>query len=394
MYAIESKKRKFDRVLDSISRHTPGDLPTRDTAKKIRLSGSTSSIPTDITSTFLPSSREAFLRRLETFGPITRWHIPSNEPINAAAWAKRGWICAAKDTVSCGSCGARLLVELDKDAKENIPQENDNQEERQKLGGEASDEEDAIYTMEQEVHAGLVAKYSEMVTSAHREDCPWQHKGCDRSIQRIEGLLNAPGTVSVLHERLKGLEGPLPHLKIPAVHLDFDNAKSLVGGDFSEDLIERVAGGESRDAYLLAMCGWRAPLDKDLVDAVECGHCFRRLGLWLYRGGTMERLDAVENHLEYCPWRSPDAQDTWLTVLGENVPLPGWALVARAVAREEHNGGTGQEPPRASINTGTMDAPESPVEREKKMKELLRKVKELKKPFNVKSLLRKTKKPT
>ena len=394
MYAIETKKRKFDRVLDSISRHTPGDLSnTRDSAKKIRLSGSTSSLPTDLTSVFLPSSREAFLRRLQTFGPITRWHIPSNEPVNAAAWAKRGWICIAKDTVSCGSCSARLLVELDKDAKENLPQENDKQEERQKEGEEGSDEEDAIYNMEQEVHAGLVAKYSEMVTSAHREDCPWRHKGCDRSIQRIEGLLNAPGTVSVLHERFKGIEDSIPDLKIPAAHVDFDNNQSLASEAFSEDLIQRVAG-ESRDTYLLAMCGWRAPPDKDLVDVVECVHCFRRLGLWLYRRGTMERLDAVESHLEYCPWRSPEAQDTWLTVLEEDVLLPGWALVAQAVVREEDKGEAGQQPHRASNNTGTIDAPESPVEREKRMKELLRRVKELRKPFNVKSLLRKTKRPT
>ncbi len=129
MYAIETKKRKFDRILESIKDHSVSQsassllphnnnkstvsLVTTDgpdsSIKKARLSAvnrssnnnSTISLTSQKTANYLPTSREAFLDRLETFGPITKWHIASNEPINAAAWAKRGWRCVGTDTVSC-----------------------------------------------------------------------------------------------------------------------------------------------------------------------------------------------------------------------------------------------------------------------------------------------------
>src|SRR5947207_6918650 len=142
MYAIETKKRKFDRILDSIQDHSasqPGSNiaprnidnatmsvvanaePTT-VVKKLRLSSgigssrnsSTTSLASQKTTNYLPTSRQAFLDRLQTFRPITKWHIASNEPISAAAWAKRGWRCVDTDTVYCGACEERLVVKLDK----------------------------------------------------------------------------------------------------------------------------------------------------------------------------------------------------------------------------------------------------------------------------------------
>ncbi|KAJ9652854.1 hypothetical protein H2198_007901, partial [Neophaeococcomyces mojaviensis] len=153
------------------------------------------------------------------------------------------------------------------------------------------------------------------------------------------------------------------------------------------------------NAVKLAICGWQY---KE-ADVVECKNCFRSLGLWLYRGETptVEHLDAVESHLEYCPWRSPEAQDTEVIhhdKQGENkLKLPGWALVYCAVKKQHQKtkGERAASTVSASETTaiGADREQLTPEQREKKMKDLMRRIKEIKKPFNVKSLLRKKDKP-
>lgn len=155
----------------------------------------------------------------------------------------------------------------------------------------------------------------------------------------------------------------------------------------------------STDVLRLAVCGWR----KKDTDVLDCQHCFRSLGLWLYRGemAAMEKLDAVESHLEYCPWRSPEAQDTELAVKNEddsgsrNEKIPGWVLVSMAIAKSnvrKKNATTGRTDlasPPGSIASPAIAL--SPEQRDKKMKDLMRRIKELKKPFNVKALLKRNK---
>ncbi|KAL9113909.1 MAG: hypothetical protein Q9227_002043 [Pyrenula ochraceoflavens] len=134
MYAIETKKRKFDRILQSINKsQTSLPIPeSKEATKKRRVSAPqsllskyprASSNNASTTSlnrprpNYLPQSQEAFLERLYTFSPVQSWHISSAEPINAAEWAKKGWSCVGEDMVACkGGCNEQLIVRLEDEA--------------------------------------------------------------------------------------------------------------------------------------------------------------------------------------------------------------------------------------------------------------------------------------
>lgn len=146
-YALETKKRKFHRVLESLSKPSSTSEPAADltpatprdrlqenlAVKKARLSSGTES---ELASTrskilrvpgpssrvswrssttrpsFVPWDRERFLERLETFRRVDRWS-PKPSPINEVAWAKRGWICTDTSRVTCvGGCGGSVVVKL------------------------------------------------------------------------------------------------------------------------------------------------------------------------------------------------------------------------------------------------------------------------------------------
>src|SRR5271170_7510123 len=216
-YAVETKKRKFDRILEQLadystptraSNNSQNNSPTvslvaseSESAKKRRLTSSPSWKPSttaptapSLISHYLPSDRAAFLERLETFREITKWHIPSTEAINAAAWAKRGWTCIGTDLVSCGSCREQLLVQIDSE-EESGGQVND----------ESSDAEENQYEAASELHDELVKKFQSLIVNGHSESCSWRRRGCDSSIQRIEGLLNMANAISTLHTRYNSI---------------------------------------------------------------------------------------------------------------------------------------------------------------------------------------------
>lgn len=149
-YAVESKKRKFHRVLESISKPLASDNASKQstatpaTAAQNRLSGDLSikkvrlgsNDTSDLASvrnsilkiprpknraassssnkrpTFVPWDRERFLERLETFRRVDRW-TSKPAPVNEVQWAKRGWICTDVMRVSCVSgCGGSVVVKL------------------------------------------------------------------------------------------------------------------------------------------------------------------------------------------------------------------------------------------------------------------------------------------
>lgn len=411
-YTVETKKRKFDRILEALtdgaaspSRTTPtshqnASVPSsaRDTAsessKRRRTALSSMSIMpnpsvTSLSGHYLPSSRTAFLQRLETFRHVTQWHVPSTEPVNASIWAKRGWTCVDTDTVSCGSCKERVHVDLDVDGEQLRVHETDGQDE------EGSADEDA-FAMAAAVHDSMVKRYQDMIITAHTERCPWRSRGCDSSVQRIEGLLNTNTAISGLRTRYNSIITRSE--EVPEV------ASLPTGSNFAVDALEmelfRFGERDTPDGHALrlAVCGW----ERKGEDIIECRHCFRSLGLWLYRGENpvIESLDGVDNHLEYCPWRSAEAQDTEVVVDAgktnvESVPrirrVAGWALMYQAVVRDNtKKRGTR---PTASISTSEADTGTSnnesltSAQRERKMRDLFRRIKEIKKPFNVKSLL-------
>lgn len=147
-YALETKKRKFTRVLESLSKPlTPSDggaKPAKDplmaarerladtthasSIKRIRVGDGivdnlttkttvsrilrTTSSSASLRPNFVPWDRDRFLERLETFRPVTRW-TSQPAPINEVEWAKRGWSCTDYMRVACvGGCGASIVVKL------------------------------------------------------------------------------------------------------------------------------------------------------------------------------------------------------------------------------------------------------------------------------------------
>jgi uncharacterized Zn finger protein (UPF0148 family) len=230
-YAIETKKRKFERILetltDSASIPSKGPLnaitnvstpsishaSTSDSSKRRRITPNSTltrdkpSI-TSLTTQYLPSSRAAFLQRLETFRNVTRWHIPSTSAINAAKWAKRGWVCEGSDTVLCPSCRESVFVDLE--VRENAVTNNETED-----GKESQELDDEMTNMEDLVYEGLVKRYCDMIVDAHDDGCPWRRRGCDSSIQRIEGLLNSSNALTVLRSRYEELDkitNDIPHV--------------------------------------------------------------------------------------------------------------------------------------------------------------------------------------
>ena len=412
-YAIETKKRKFERILESLTdgaapqprkslnsrNNESAALPVSDTAldasKRRRitptsiLSSSRAASTTSLTGHYLPSSRQAFLERLETFRQVTKWHVPSTEPINASAWVKRGWICVDTDTVFCGSCKERLWIDLE--VKHREPPENDTNPNAQ------SEDESEQYDLDKEVYEGLTKRYEEMIITTHSESCPWRKRGCDASIQRIEGLLNTINTLASLKSRYDSLsERPD---EFPAV-LELPSAQAT-----EQDLDRFEFEGMQkphRNILRIAVCGWQRKSE----DVIECRHCLRSLGLWLYRGDepAMDKLDPVESHLEYCPWRSPDAQDTEITVtmqeeagvLHRKGKVSGFLLVCQAIAKDNSKKrGSASADRGLSSAGGSSEAPSevlTPEQRDKKRSDLLRRIKDLKRPFKGRSFLKKKEK--
>ena len=413
-YAIETKKRKFDRILEaltdgaasasrsSLASHNSVSATSllhdaaSDSSKRRRIttnSQSTTSTPSSttlLTGHYLPSSRAAFLQRLETFRDVTQWHVPSTDPINAATWAKRGWICVDADTVCCGACRERLHIDLDLDSQFLKPQEPEARTE-----DEPSEEDDGL-AFTSELYDSIIKRYQEMVVTGHAEGCLWRTRGSDDSIQRIEGLLNTSIAVLALRRRYESI------MTRPEEIPEVTSAPSSALVDLQELERFRFEGEEHVDlnALKLAVFGW----ERKCEDVIECRHCFRSLGLWLYRGDSpaIERLDGVENHLEYCPWRSAAAQATE-TVLGprrasdasspKKERVPGWVLVYQAVVKDNRKkrglvGLTTSAPTSEGDVTTDSGGSLTPDQRERKMRDLLRRIKEIKKPFNVKSLLK------
>ena len=420
-YAIETKKRKFDRILEGLS-DRPGSpsaslsrfsLNSRnnasttslsqdsasDSSKRRRVSpqaaptAPTFSKPVSLSGNYLPSSRAAFIERLSTFRQVTIWHIPSTDPINAAAWVKRGWICEDTDTVSCGACKERLHVDLSVDTELLETHKTDEQGDGDvEDTGDRDDAED--FGISSEVYDNIVKRYQDLIVTAHAQGCLWRSRGCDASIQRIEGLLNTNITLSGMRSRYESLmtrPDEIPNVEtLPTT--------TLTQPEDLDEFQSNTDDGLDANALRLAICGW----ERKAEDVIECRYCFRSLGLWLYRGESpaIEKLDAVENHLEYCPWRSAEAQDTevqpTLNKTGDDLVakkqrVPGWVLVYQAISKNNRH--RRPRPPSSiatSEPTSSMGSKDSTTseQREKKMKDLLRRIKEIKKPFNVKGLLK------
>ena len=243
-YALDTSKRKFHRILDSISNNSSTSPPSKRAhdgsivsvsaeppSKKIRYarphsadvsklslplsrnvststlslksSGSTqtqSARKMDKPPTFVPWDRSQFLERLRTFTSVINWS-PKPDIINEVQWAKWGWKCDGRETVKCVSCSKRIVINLCMDNP---------------LFKNFSVQEEGLVSNNEEIEArpdqafeALHEKYASMMKEGHYHDCLWSQKGCDGKPYLLFKELNLTemqrvfrGSLSVIRNRL------------------------------------------------------------------------------------------------------------------------------------------------------------------------------------------------
>ncbi|OKO98280.1 hypothetical protein PENSUB_9378 [Penicillium subrubescens] len=345
-YAVESKKRKFHRVLESISKPlttenaskasttgpaTPAQdrIPANLSIKKVRLSSNdtsdfaavrnsilktsglasrTASPSTTTRPTFAPWDRERFLERLETFRRVDRW-TSKPAPINEVQWAKRGWICTDVMRVSCISgCGGSVVVKLPDEIDELDGFDMEKVQERKEV---------------QTAISGLRSRYLHL---AELGDKLPSHD----SIQTPDGF-----DIDILMKSL-----PLDWFKESNQASGTLNPPPEADGDTNETAPQPAAESPqiiNQAALAMAFFGWDSTLggSKDLA---ACRACFRRLGLWMYKPkengevSVYTSLDATTEHMDYCPWIDRSAQSGTGKANEKIANLRcGWEIVAEAV---------------------------------------------------------------
>ena len=214
--ALITTKRKFHKILDSISNASSTSLSTSHVkhnastttlptsmdppTKKVRLARPTSAYVPPSTRTirtpnssdrhatssklqpisfappngerkrpnFAPWDRAQFLERLKTYRHVDKW-MGKPEKINEVQWARRGWSCIGRETVGCvGGCAKELVIKLE-DGRE------DKENEDERSSEEQVDDNDWREKAQEE----LVQKYAEMIVNWHDGGCLWRRRGCD-----------------------------------------------------------------------------------------------------------------------------------------------------------------------------------------------------------------------
>lgn len=343
--ALSTSKRKFHKILDSISNASNTSLPPQHDTKN----ASTTTLPASIespakrvkafrpVSAFVPSStrahitpsrhsmiiqkpttttvamnverklpnfapwdREQFLDRLKTFRHVDKW-MSKPEQITEVQWAKRGWSCVGKERVGCvGGCETELVIKLEDE--HDIPTEGEPIEE----GEDEKDDDD----WRDKAHEQLVEKYAEMITTAHEGGCLWRRKGCDDTIYRLP-LAHQAIALANLRERYESLAtmaDELPaNLSTPPEFSALRDSPQLsrllhppqASSPSSIPHTSPPPEGSSpvshpprttslptppvnQRALTLALFGWRAETEH-ITGLAVCPACFRRLGLWLFK---------------------------------------------------------------------------------------------------------------
>ncbi|ORX95139.1 C3HC zinc finger-like-domain-containing protein [Clohesyomyces aquaticus] len=261
---------------------------------------------------FQPYSQEQFLARVKTFADVKKW-TTKPDVIGEVEWAKRGWSCAAWNTVACkGGCEARVVVKL-------RPRRKDAE------GREIEMSED----MEEELSEDLVDKYRDMILEGHDEGCLWRKGGCKDDIYHIPIPNRALSTAALLHRyhtfkpiipslpRLENITYPSPPIStilplIPSTLFNPPNSSTTTSPPPSTPA--------EICAFTFALFGWSGILETN-ISLATCGHCFQRIGLWLYDEKRLEEMAAkldvevknlglnlLEAHREHCPWKNGDTQ--------------------------------------------------------------------------------------
>ncbi|KAL4792041.1 mRNA capping enzyme-domain-containing protein [Aspergillus venezuelensis] len=395
-YALETKKRKFHRVLESLTKpsNTGSSSPTADpaaalehasSAKRVRLSGSdnilasvrkdilrkdilkkarpdsrSSSVSSQSRPSFVPWDRERFLERLETFRRVDRWS-PKPAAVNEVEWSKRGWICTDVARVTCiSACGGSVIVKIPDELDELDGYDGDKIQERK----EVPTIHRLPLTNPDTAISSLQARYSHLVNMA--DQLP-----SSESLQTPEGF-NAQDIISTLPVgALQGSENVRETTEIQQSDKENNQDHASQPQDQSEPPINEAA-------LALAFLGW------DSVDGstnlLGCSACFRRLGLWMYKpkGNDNDRdidpLDAANEHMEYCPWINGRAQSGTGKPSEKTETLhSGWELLAQAAKVKHYRQIRASTPisSRAGSEVPSMDDPfvEGPNDDAKKAKD-------------------------
>ncbi|RHZ48743.1 hypothetical protein CDV55_101999 [Aspergillus turcosus] len=393
-YAVETKKRKFHRVLESLTKPSTAEplskkapatlttprerLPTDLSIKKVRLSSQdesgfasvhrsilkarTTSKDSSVSSTtrpsFVPWDRERFLERLETFRRVDRWS-PKPAAISEVEWAKRGWICTDVSRVACvGGCGGSVVVKLPDELDELDGYDLEKVQERK------------------EVRAKLVEEYASLLVKGHGEHCPWRNKGCDATIHRLP-LTNTDTAIASLQKRYSNItkladklpagdiiqtpesfnlddvlkimppesfetgDGPSTESQPQQQDQSQDQSREQESNEETREKSSQMTLEQSkpinRTAFALAFFGWDA-VSNETAGLVGCSACFRRLGLWMYKpkengdATVYDALDVANEHMDYCPWINGKAQSgTGKSTEKEAELRSGWELLVQAL---------------------------------------------------------------
>ncbi|KAI9733930.1 MAG: hypothetical protein M1834_002585 [Cirrosporium novae-zelandiae] len=395
-YALNNTKRKFHRILDSLtnisstslvetpnksnSPTAPGPntntstkrarldrpisasaaLSTETTLKSTRTpSGSSNTTLERKNPSFAPWDRSQFLNRLETFRQVHQW-APKPDAVNEVQWAKRGWRCVGVERVGCHACGRVVVLKLESKERK----------------GKKEDVEIADEEWSANVEDQLVRRYSKMIISEHDQNCLWRRRGCDDSIYRLP-LVQASTSIPALRKRYDSLlkiSRELPsNASLPEnINLSLI-LRSLPEDFFNDPGNEITQGGLATNngkhssklrinevAFALALFGWD-PEPGEVEGLVSCKACFRRLGLWLFRPRSkkhgdawpneedtdpvMSRLD-VTQHRDYCPWINAISQNGGPSpgkVLSTTESLCGWKILIQVLENAYHIQGVAKD---------------------------------------------------
>lgn len=326
--------------------------------------------------TYLPSDREAFLERLETYRNISDW-MPKPDSVNEVEWAKRGWVCTKNERVRCVTCNVEIMVKLNKQ---------DGKDGKTVLIGQASGigmvsrvSSQAEYIANRYTDEALVKRYEDLLITSHAENCPWRQRGCDTSIFH-QTLYPVHITLNALKSRYHSflpMSDKLPSQKVFKLPLDFDfdDIISQLPPSFlmtdseranAESATEASIPALNRVALLLALFGFKARPDYvPKLGSANCKVCFRNIGLWLHRpkeivneDGTPGRKSPVvptlvplECHRSYCPWVNAASQNPEAT--GKEAK-PIWKILVDILEKESKARKEGADGLVRSETVGTM----------------------------------------
>lgn len=200
----------------------------------------------------------------------------------------------------------------------------------------------------------------EMMVTEHDEHCLWQRRGCDDAIYRLP--LNQPAiSLAALRSRYasiisvaSALPTNISHPESPDFNAVLRNPPAL--GEHSatscDSLVSNITGkvdAPNQGALILALLGWQAE-EGHVAGLVTCAACFRRLGLWLFSRplissvdvdegeASMNRLDVVAEHRDYCPWVNADSQAGSSSTPKKDilqVRQPGWEILVRVLRSQQ-----------------------------------------------------------